>query len=89
MPVEGEQKSRSSDIGVSIVRTVSALLVGLIVGLAGTKIAGLNEASVTPVVTMLVAAAYHSAVRFLEEKWPKAGILLGWAAKPSYAKKAD
>lgn len=78
-----------TDYSASVVRTVTPLLVGLIVSLVGTKLAGINEESLTPVITIVVAAAYHALVRALEQKWPKLGMLLGWDSSPAYSKPSD
>lgn len=85
MPVDEKTK----DYSVSVVRTVTPLLVGLIIGVIGTEIAGLDEASLTPVISAVVAAVYHAAVRLLEEKYPKVGVLLGWKSAPTYSKPSD
>jgi hypothetical protein len=78
-----------SDYSASVVRTVTPLLVGLIVGVVGTKLAGIDEATLTPVVSIIVAAAYHALVRGLEQKWPRLGMLLGWDSSPAYSKPSD
>lgn len=83
MPVDDSPKG---DYAVSVVRTVTPFLVGLIVGTFGSEIAGLNEATLTPIISGIVGAAYYAAVRALEHKWPKMGVLLGWVTTPTYSK---
>jgi len=87
MPVDEETpETKQHNLGASVVRTVTPLLVGLILGFFGSKVAGLDQTTLTPVVSMVVAAVYHSVVRVLEEKWPKWGVLLGWPTSPTYTK---
>lgn len=80
MPVE------PGNYAPSVVRTLTPFLVGLILGVFGTEIAGLDQASLTPVVSGIVGAAYYALVRALEKKWPKIGVLLGWPTSPTYSK---
>lgn len=72
------------DLSVSLVRTFTPVLVGLILGVVGTQVAGINEAALTPAISALLTAFYYTAVRALEHKWPAMGWLLGAAKKPSY-----
>lgn len=78
MPVE------KNDLAVSLVRTITPLLVGLIVGVVGSDVAGITEEALTAAVATVVSAVYYVVVRLVEQKWPKVGVLLGWAQKPTY-----
>jgi len=80
MPVE----PGLGDIGASIVRTVTPIIIGVILAVVGTDVAGVDEASLTPVISALLAALWHALVRLLESKWPKMGWLLGLPKKPVY-----
>lgn len=82
-------ESGRADYGVSVVRTVSALIVGLILGTAAAKGLGITEATLTPVVVVVVGGAYHALIRAIEHKWPKAGLLLGYAKAPTYPDKKE
>lgn len=72
------------DIGASIVRTVTPIIIGVILAVIGTDVAGVDEASLTPVISALLAALWHALVRVLESKWPSMGWLLGLPKKPVY-----
>lgn len=71
----------------SIIRTIVPVIVGVIVGQAARIGFDLDAGAVTSIVTVVVAAAYHAIVRFLEERWPALGALLGYARAPQYRRK--
>lgn len=83
----------STPAAPSIVRTLVPLAVGQIVSFFSTL--GINvgddeQAAFTVILGFLVTAAYYLIVRFLEQKFPKLGALLGWSATPGiYAKRHD
>lgn len=79
----------NKDYSASVARTLTPILVGLILGVLGTEIVGVNEASLTPVVSGVITAIYYALVRALEQKWPKVGVLLGWPSAPTYSKPSD
>lgn len=69
----------------SFVRTLVPLAVGQIVSFAATlgiEMTEDQETAFTVVLGFVVAAVWYIAVRFIEQKWPKVGILLGWWATP-------
>lgn len=69
----------------SFVRTLVPLAVGQIVSFAATlgiEMTDDQQAAFTVVLGFVVAAVWYIAVRFIEQKWPKVGILLGWWATP-------
>lgn len=71
----------------SFVRTLVPIIVGVIVGQAARIGLDLDEGLVTAIVTATAGAAYHAAVRWIETRWPKAGVLLGYARAPQYKKR--
>lgn len=69
----------------SFVRTLVPFAVGQIVSFAATlgiEVTEDQETAFTVVLGFIVAAIYYVAVRFVEQKWPKVGLLLGWWATP-------
>lgn len=69
----------------SIVRTLVPLAVGQIVSFFATLGIELSEdqqAAFTTVLGLVVSVAYYLLVRWLEQRFPKVGVLLGWAATP-------
>lgn len=69
----------------SIVRTLVPLAVAQIVAFAasmGLSVSDDAQDAFAQVIGWLAAALYYLAVRFLEQKWPKLGALLGWAETP-------
>ena len=70
----------------SIVRTVVPVIVGAIASYLVTLGVTLPD-DVTAALSVIVMAAatsvYYIIVRWLEQKFPKLGILIGWAAVPA------
>lgn len=83
----------STPTAPSIVRTLVPVAVGQIVAYFGTI--GLTvpedvETALTVILGFAVTTVYYLAIRFLEQKFPKLGALLGWAATPGeYAQDHD
>lgn len=74
----------------SVVRTVVPLAVGYITGWPIAGALGLEEAEITPLVTVIIVAVYYIVVRLIETYvLPKAGWLLGWGSAPVYVPPAD
>lgn len=77
----------------SIVRTLVPVIVGQIAAYLATIGIILPEdvmAAVTVILGFAFTTIWYLAVRFLEQKFPKLGILLGWAAVPeSYTPAKD
>lgn len=70
----------------SIVRTVTPVIVGQIAAYLATIGVTLPEdvmAAVTVVLGFVFTTVYYILVRWLEQKFPKLGILLGYAAVPA------
>jgi hypothetical protein len=68
----------------SILRTLVPLAVGYFAAWPVAKALGLTEDQVTSLITAVITAVYYLLVRALEQAWPQAGWLLGYAAKPVY-----
>lgn len=69
----------------SFVRTLVPLAVGQIVSYIATLgivVPGDVETALTVILGFIATTIWYVAVRFLEQKFPKLGILLGWAETP-------
>lgn len=77
----------------SIVRTLVPVAVGQIIAYIATLgivVPGDVETALTVVLGFIATTVWYTAVRFLEQKFPKIGILLGWASVPeSYTPARD
>ena len=76
----------SSPSTPSIVRTVVPVIVGAIASYLITLGVTLQEdvmAALSVIITAAATAIYYIVVRWLEQKFPKIGILLGYAAVPA------
>ena len=73
-----------SDYVISIIRTVVPIAVGYVVAWAAGFGVELDDGVLVPALTGVVSAIYYGLVRFLEQKWPNLGWLLGVAKTPSY-----
>lgn len=73
-----------SDLIVSVIRTQIPVLVGLIV-IAATKVgADIDSAALAVMIDALAIGLYYTVVRALEQRWSKAGVLLGVPRRPAY-----
>lgn len=75
----------STPAAPSIVRTIIPLAVGQIVAFVATlgiEVTPDQEAAFTTVLGFVAAALYYLIIRFLEQKFPWMGALLGWATTP-------
>lgn len=72
----------SDDLLESLKRT----LVPIGVGLVGASVVGplVDESALRDLLAGLIAAAYYATFRFVEVRWPSAGLLLGSVKKPRY-----
>lgn len=69
----------------SFVRTLVPVAVGQIVAYIATLgivVPGDVETALTVILGFVATTIWYVAVRFLEQKFPKLGILLGWAETP-------
>jgi hypothetical protein len=76
-----------SDFVIGLIRTYVPIVVGVL--LSWLVSLGLNldpsvQAGLISALTGILTAVYYTAVRFLAEKWPGAGILLGVNKAPAY-----
>lgn len=84
MPVNQQSALASSgDLLPSLLRTFVPVLVGLILGVLGSTAVGFEE-QLTAVISAAITLVYYLVLRLVEQKWPKLGILLGSAKKPTY-----
>jgi hypothetical protein len=74
-----------SAYGRSIIRTVVPIIVGSVIAWLAARGVKVDEATILPAVDAVVAAAYYALIRLVEDKWPKAGWLLGSPGAPTYA----
>lgn len=83
--MEGDE-AVSAPSAPSIVRTLVPVIVGQIAAYFATLGVVLPEdvmAAVTVVLGFVFTSVWYLAVRWLEQKFPKLGALLGWAAVPA------
>lgn len=77
-----------SDFVVAGIRTAVPILVGWLLTLGPTpdllKAAGISNSTLSNLIAFGLAFAYYALVRWLEQKWPAFGLLLGVPAKPTY-----
>jgi len=74
----------AGDVSASIIRTLTPLIVGLIMSVVGSEVADIDPSTLTACVTTVLTAAYYILVRLLEKRWPKAGFLLLLPIRPRY-----
>ena len=76
----------------SFVRTLVPVAVGQIIAYIATLgiiVPGDVETALTVILGFVATTVWYTAVRFLEQKFPKIGVLLGWAATPDGYTSAD
>lgn len=73
-----------ADFKDSLIRTLTPYLVAYVITWAAQAGIVVDEFTVAGWVTFLIAAAYYGAVRWVEQRWPSAGWLLGKAKVPIY-----
>jgi hypothetical protein len=73
---------------ISLIRTWVPVAVGALASYLlvhfGLDISAGSQAAVIPPLTGGCIAVYYAGVRWVEMKWPAAGVLLGHTAKPVY-----
>lgn len=83
----------STPAAPSIVRTIVPVAVGQLVAYLvtlGIVVPEDVESALTVILGFVITSVYYIAIRFLEQKFPKLGALLGWAATPGeYAQDHD
>lgn len=73
------------DYFASLIRTVVPIVLAAAltkVGITGVEVGGVPLDAVLSVVCV---GLYYAAVRLLEARWPRVGVLLGWPVSPTYA----
>lgn len=77
--------SSGSVAAPSIVRTLVPIAVGYLASFLLRYGIGVDEAALaglTEFLGGLFAAVYYVLIRAVEQRWPKIGVLLGWASTP-------
>lgn len=72
---------------ISVIRTWVPVLIGWALAklvVVGVIIPDDQSANLKNAVTLLVIGLYYAAVRWLEQKFPRVGILLGYIKQPIY-----
>lgn len=74
-----------NDLVVSLIRTYVPIAVGVALSaLATIGVTGVDSDAAVSAVTGLTIGLYYALARALERKSPKAGVLLGHKAAPTY-----
>lgn len=73
-----------ADFKDSVIRTLVPYLVANVAVWAANAGLAVDDITLTGWVTFLVALAYYASVRWVEQRWPNAGWLLGKAKVPVY-----
>lgn len=74
----------TNDYARSLIRTIVPVAVGALVGWFATRGVDLDHQSATVVVDAVVTLLFYGSVRAAENRWPKAGWLLGVPGAPAY-----
>jgi hypothetical protein len=71
-----------ADVLDSLKRT----LIPITVGVVGASVVGpyIDESALRDLLAGLIAGGYYTVLRFVELRWPQAGIMLGAARQPFY-----
>ena len=79
-------QSTVRDLGASLVRTVVPYVVGTVIAWLLSRGFDLTayENAVNVWLTVACGSAYYAGARWLETRYPAAGLLLGWRAQPKY-----
>ena len=75
------------DLATSFIRTIVPMIVGAVVSFLASKSITLDAtaaANLATFVGLAVSGLYYIIVRIIEQKFPKAGVLLGKAKNPEY-----
>lgn len=71
----------------SISRTLVPLVYVLLLKAGAAKL-GIDDAATQALAALIVTGGIYVTVRVVEQRWPAAGVLLGWPKSPSYDKAA-
>ena len=72
---------------VALIRTIVPAIVGLLLAAAAKANIDIDGAALNGIVDAVVIGVYYLAVRQLERRWPKFGVLLGVPKQPTYPTK--
>lgn len=73
-----------ADFKDSVIRTAVPLIVGYIITWGAENGVVIDETTFAGWVTYLISIGYYVVVRWVEQRWPQAGWLLGKAKAPVY-----
>lgn len=79
----------TTDIGAGLIRTITPYATAYIVTWLAKKGMVANAEEVNAQFSLVAGSVWYAAVRALEQKWPKAGWLLGVAKQPKYDPKGE
>jgi len=79
-----EDSKPSTDVGVSVIRTVTPYLTALIVVELAKRGVTMDSGEVSQAIVPLLGSIWYAVVRSLEVKWPRVGWLLGTPKTPTY-----
>lgn len=73
----------TTDVLDSLKRT----LIPIVVGVVGASMLGpyIDESALRDLLAGLIAGGYYALLRFVELRYPQAGVLLGAARQPHYS----
>lgn len=81
------RKKDMKDLLNSLIRTYVPIIVGAFAAwllTLGVELNAESQAGLIVAITGMLQALYYGLVRLIEKKYPKFGLLLGKAVKPSY-----
>lgn len=73
----------------SVIRTVVPYLTALLIAKLAEWGLDINPGDAQGLVVAVVGSVYYVAVRFVEQKWPNAGWLLGSKRQPQYLPRGE
>lgn len=74
----------TTDVGAGLIRTITPYATAYIVAYLAKNGIVADSEEVNAQFALLAGSLWYALVRALEQKWPKAGWLLGMAKQPSY-----
>ena len=69
-----------------LLNSLKRTLIPIAVGVVGASFVGpyIDESALRDLLAGLIAGGYYTVMRFVELRWPQAGVLLGAARQPHY-----
>jgi hypothetical protein len=83
---EGTAGAIPVDFGAAIIRTAVPYITAGVVAYLAERGLDADAAQVNAAVVTIGGSLWYTIVRVLEQKWPKAGWLLGSPKQPTYSK---